>query len=213
MPLIPPPTTSTSPCLSPFAVSDLVRSAGMLDDFLDNFRDVLDLDRLAVLQAQAAIREIRNAVGAGGNQHLGSDLDGLLQSEIGEPFPPGSLHPDSAATAAATETVFPTLFHLGEFGAGNPVQDVARRVKYLVMPAQVTGIVIGDFLSVLPDGFQPAGLHQLGQQLGDVNDFEIDAEFRIFVLEAVIAMRGRNQDFLDAAVDEILDVFLGQMFE
>jgi len=34
----------------------------MLDDFLDNFRDVLDLDRLAVLQAQAAVREIRNAL-------------------------------------------------------------------------------------------------------------------------------------------------------
>src|SRR3989304_10420997 len=107
MPLTPPPTTRTSPCGSPFATFDLVRSAGMLDDFLDNFRDVLDLDRLAVLQAQAAVREIRNAVGAGGNQHLGSDLDGLLQSEIGEPFPLGGFHPDSAPTPPPTKTFFP----------------------------------------------------------------------------------------------------------
>src|ERR1035437_2930174 len=213
MPLIPPPTTSTSPCVSPFAMFDLVRSVGMLDNFLDNFSDVLDLDRLTVFQAQAAVREVRDAVRTGCHQHLGPNVDGLVQSEVGKSFPLGGLHPNSAATAAATETVFPTLFHLGEFDAGNSVQDVARRVKYLVMPAQVAGIMIGDFLAILPDGFQSARLHELGQELGDVNDFKVDAEFRIFVFERVIAMRGGNQDFLDAAVDEFLDVFLGQMFE
>src|SRR3990172_9041402 len=213
MPLMPPPTTRTSPRVSPFATFDLIRSADILDSFLDNFCDVLDLDRLTAFQAQAAVGKVSNAVRTSRHQHLGPNIDGLLQSEVGKPFPLGGLHPDPAATAAATKTVFPALFQLGEFDAGNSVQDVAWRVKYLVMPAQIAGIVVGDFLSILPDGFQSARLHQLGQELCDVNDFEIDVEFRILVLEAVIAMRGGNQDFLDAALDELLDVFLGQMSE
>src|SRR5450759_3355195 len=104
MPLIPPPTTSTSPCVSPFAVFDLVRSAGMLDNFLDNFSDVLDLDRLTVFQAQAAVCEVCDAVRASRYQHLGAKVDGLLQSEVGKPSPLWGLHPKPAATAAATET-------------------------------------------------------------------------------------------------------------
>src|SRR5271169_2430584 len=159
MPLIPPPTTSTSPSVSFFAPFCFDRSAGMLVNFLDNLSDVLDLDRFTVFQAQAAVREVRDAVWTGCHQHLGAEVDGLLQPEIGKSLRFGGLHPDPAATAAAAETVFPTLRQFGEFGAGNPVQNVARRVKYLVMSAEVAGIVIGDFLAILPDDFQPARLH------------------------------------------------------
>src|SRR5208283_1183616 len=154
MPLIPPPTTSTSPSVSFFAVFDVDRSAGMLDNFLDNLSDVLDLDRLTVFQAQAAIREIRDAVWTGCHQHLGADVDGLLQPEIGKSLRFGGLHPNPTATAAAAEAIFSTLRHFGEFDAGNSFQDVAWRVKYLVMPAQIAGIVIGNRLAILPDRFK-----------------------------------------------------------
>src|SRR3990172_7625746 len=107
MPLIPPPTTSTSPILSFLELLDVSRSTGMLDDFLDNFSDVLDLYRSTILQAQAAIRKICDAIWTGSNQHLSPDINGLFQSKIGESFPLGSFHPDPASTSSATETVFP----------------------------------------------------------------------------------------------------------
>src|SRR5665647_881 len=111
MPLIPPPTTSTSPCASFFPEFDLFRSAGMSNNFLDNFSDVLNLDRLTVFQAQAAVRAVRDAVRTGCHQHLGPNVDSLLPSEVGKSFPLECLHPNPAATATATETVFPTLLH------------------------------------------------------------------------------------------------------
>ena len=48
---------------------------------------------------------IGDAIGAGSNQHLSPDLDSLFQSEVGEPFPLGSFHPNPASSPSATETI------------------------------------------------------------------------------------------------------------
>jgi len=56
----------------------------------------------------------------------------------------------------------------------------------------------GDFnflrLSTVPD-------------MGDMQYFEIDLEFRIFILESVIAVWRRNDDFFNAVFDKSFDVF------
>jgi len=46
-----------------------------------------------------------------------------------------------------------------------------------------------------------------------MDDLEVHHELGIFVFERVIAMRRRNDNSFDAAVDKCLDVFLGQAFE
>ena len=54
---------------------------------------------------------------------------------------------------------------------------------------------------------------KLGEILGDVDDLEVHLEFRVLVLEGVVAMGGRDKDFLHAMVDKGLDVLLGQFLE
>jgi hypothetical protein len=46
-----------------------------------------------------------------------------------------------------------------------------------------------------------------------MNYLEVHHEFRILVLEGVVAMRGRDKDSLHPIFDESLDVFSGQVFE
>src|SRR6266540_2743663 len=189
------------------------KGRGLADDLLDDFGDVLDLDRLTLVQAQAAVGEIRDAIGTRGDQHLGPGIDGLSKAEVREPLPFGGLHPDPAAAAAATEAVLPALLHLGEVRAGYAIKHVARRVEDSVVPAEIAGIVVGDLLVVVPHRLELAVPHQLGQELGDVDDLEIDAELRVFVLERVIAVRGGDQYPLHPVVDERLDVLAGEMLE
>ena len=46
-----------------------------------------------------------------------------------------------------------------------------------------------------------------------MDHLEVHLEFRILVLEGVVAMGGRDKDLLHAMVDKGLDVFLGQRLE
>ncbi len=49
--------------------------------------------------------------------------------------------------------------------------------------------------------------------MGDVNDLKVRHKLGIFVLEGMVTMRGRNEDFLYAIIDKSFDIFLGQAFE
>src|SRR3974377_1785464 len=101
---MPPPTTRTSRRFAVFLARCVVlRCSAMSNDFLDDFGDILNLDRLAVGEAQAAVGEIGDAVGTGGPQHPGAVRPGLLQSEVGKSFALRRFHPDSATAAAATK--------------------------------------------------------------------------------------------------------------
>ena len=73
--------------------------------------------------------------------------------------------------------------------------------------------MIGDLLPVGLGEFKPALLDELEQIPGDVDYLEIHPEFGVLVFEGVVAMRRRNQDFLHAMIDKILDVFPGQASE
>ncbi len=46
-----------------------------------------------------------------------------------------------------------------------------------------------------------------------MNHLKVHLEFGILVFEGMVAMRGRNQDFLHPMIDKGLDVFPGQAFE
>ena len=81
------------------------------------------------------------------------------------------------------------------------------------MSTQVAGVVIRYFLRILFLKLKPSLIHQLEQILGDMNHLKVHPEFRILVLEGVVAMRGRNKDFLHPIIDKGFDVFLGQAFE
>ena len=102
---------------------------------------------LVVFQAQPALLEVADAVGARGDQHLGADLLGLRQPQIGEALALGRVHPDPAAAAAAAQAVLagvgasPRASSPGVF-----FSSVSRRVVDAVVPPEVAGVVIGDLL-------------------------------------------------------------------
>ena len=56
-------------------------------------------------------------------------------------------------------------------------------------------------------------LEIIHEVLRDVHHLEADHELGVLVLEGVVAVRGVDQDPLDAGVYESLDVFLGQRLE
>src|SRR3990172_10092002 len=158
MPLMPPPTTITSPqlsspgrwercagisCACSCAVSCACatalcpRQASRLNGFPDDFRDVPDLDRVTVFAVQPAVLEIGDAIRAGCRQNLGPDADRLTQSQVGESLALRGFHPDPASPAAAAEAVLARLGHLVEFQAGYLLQRLSGFVIDAVVPAQV----------------------------------------------------------------------------
>jgi hypothetical protein len=46
-----------------------------------------------------------------------------------------------------------------------------------------------------------------------MNHLEVYPEFGVLVLEAMVAMRGRDKDFFHPIIDKRFDIFLGQAFE
>src|SRR3990172_10460705 len=208
MPLMPPPTTITSPRFSTAgprercatiscacATDWCPRQASRLNGVPDDFRDVPDLDHITVYAVQPAILEIGDAIRAGCRQNLGPDADSLFQPKVGESLALRGFHPDPAAPAAAAETVLARLGHLVEFQAGYLLQRFPGLVIDAVVPAQVTRVVVSHGLAIFLREFEPALGNQAEDELRHVNHFEVHHEFGIFVLEGVIAVRLRHQDF------------------
>src|SRR5512132_4158539 len=147
MPLIPAPTTITSPNLSSSGrrarcptlacACSIERSSVcattlfldrriLLNGFPDDFGDVLHLDRIAAFRVQLAVFEIGDAVGTGRGQDLRSGVQRLRQAQVGEALALGRFHPDAPASPSAAEAVVARLGHLAQREAGYLLQRFAR---------------------------------------------------------------------------------------
>src|SRR3990172_4853937 len=121
-----------------------------LNHFLENLRDVLDLYDVGAIQDRPGILEIGDAIGAGSDELLGSQPNGLFHSNVGESFGHWRFKPDPASSHSTTETVLPRLSHLDQFQTRYLLQGLSRLVEYAVVPTQVTRVMVRDLLPILP---------------------------------------------------------------
>jgi hypothetical protein len=81
------------------------------------------------------------------------------------------------------------------------------------MPTQVAWVVISDLLPIFLGGFEPPFVNELGKILGGMDHLKVHLELGIFILEGVVAVRRRNENFLHSVFDKRLDVLPSQAFE
>ena len=147
--------------------------------------------------------------------------DGFLRAGLVDPGADGLLHPHAGAAGAAAEGPLGVARHLDEPGVGEHVEQLARSLVDLVVPAEVARVVVGDRPSVraVPGALRGADrgqlllAHEPVEQLGVVHDLELDAELAVLVLQGVEAVRAGGDDLLDLVLLEGLDVLLRQALE
>ncbi len=77
------------------------------------------------------------------------------------------------------------------------------------MSTQVTWVMISNFLPILLVKLKPSLMNKLEYILGDMNHLKIHHKFSILIFEGMVAMWGRNKDFLHPIIDKRFDVFFG----
>ncbi len=112
----------------------------------DQFGDILGADLLLHADALAGILEHTHAEGAGGGQGAGTSVGSLLHPRVVDARANMLLHEDASAATAAAKALLAVARHLFEADTGNGGQDLARRVIFVVVAAQVAGIMVGHFL-------------------------------------------------------------------
>ena len=186
-----------------------------------HLRDVEDLDLLAGLAlgllGGEAVGEHHAAERAADRDLVGAGADGLLGAVDVDPLAEVLLHPHARATGAAAEGPLGVALHLDELGAGQHLEQLARRRVDLVVAAEVAGVVVGDRAlrgaRAVLDRRQLALAHEAVEQLRVVHDLELDAEVLVLVLERVEAVGAGRDDLLDLVLLEGLDVLLRQALE
>jgi hypothetical protein len=97
--------------------------------------------------------------------------------------------------------------------APDGVDDGARGLVHLVVPAEVAGVVVGDRRVDVGLRRELALPHEVGEQLGVVDDLEVAVEVGVLVLDGVEAVRARRDDLLHAGGVERLHVGLRHHLE
>ena len=95
--------------------------------------------------------------------------------------PAALLHPHVRAAGAAAERPLAAARHLDRLADGG--DQLARRGEHVVVAGQVAGVVVGD-RARRPPRREPAVAHELGEQLGVVDDLVAAAEVRVLVRRA-----------------------------
>src|SRR5208337_1112731 len=102
--------------------------------------------------------------------------------------------------------------HFDSLQAGNCIEHLARVIVNLVVPAQVTRVVVGVYvvcaLHLLE--FQVAGLHFPGDHLADVFDWR---HILIVVLQSIVGVRVRRNNTLHSGCLDGLHVVVTQGHE
>ena len=157
------------------------------DRLEQQFRDVLASDGVVDTHGFGSVLEHDHAertgdgdgVGLLGAQLLEADDAGLLVAE--------AFHPDIAAAAATAHGFVAVLAgRFDQLEARDGLQQLTRGIVDVVVAADVTGVVVGDFLFDLGDGLEFVVTDEAGQILGVVDDLVVDAgtaaELAVFVL-------------------------------
>src|SRR5262249_51528249 len=104
-------------------------------------------DRPLGLAAFGRSVEHDQAVGTGGGHHVGPGGQGLVRALDVDPFADALLDPHAGPAGAAAEAGPTVAVHLGQLDPWNVMKDTARLVVDLVVPAQITGVVVSHFAS------------------------------------------------------------------
>ena len=90
------------------------------------------------------------------------------------------------------------MSHFYSLQAANCFQDFPWLLINIVVTSQVAGIVIGNHLVISQTAdFYLAGVNQIENELGVVDDFIITSELGILVLESIETMGTGGHYFLD----------------
>ena len=187
--------------------------------------DVEDLDLLAGvavgLLGGEPVGEHHPAERAADGDLVGAGGDGLLGAVDVDPLAEVLLHPHPGTAGAAAEGAFGRPLHLDVRRSRQHLQELARRGVDLVVATQEARVVVGDrplrgaraALTRRDRGQLPLA-HQPVQQLGVVDDVELEAEVAVLVLQGVQAVRAGGDDLLDLVLGpdppQGLDVLRGQ---
>jgi len=166
--------------VNPFRLFRLVVE---VDGHLQHLGHIHRLDLVFHFHRLGAVAQHGEAVGAGAADQAGTDGKSLFRPGRVDPYALPFLHPHHAAAGTATHGVFPGPLHLHQLDAGDRLQDEPGRVVFVVVAAQVTGIVEGDPLLHFLGRTDPPLPDQLGQNLGMVVNLRLEAQVGIFVLE------------------------------
>ena len=111
---------------------------------VENFELVFVLD--IELDGSDSGVEHLNAEGAGGAGCFCSGGDGFLDSDLVDPALALLFHPHVAPASAAAEALFAVARHLDQGDIGHLLEDATRRLKDVVVAAEVATVVVGDGL-------------------------------------------------------------------
>src|SRR4030042_430803 len=106
------------------------------------------------------------------------------------------LHEHPAAAGTAAECLVEMPLHLQRAGASGAAQDFARSLVYIIVSAEIAGIVQGGPFIEVTSQLQFTLFEQVGDELGVVHHLKIALELRVFALECIEAMRAGGNDFL-----------------
>src|SRR2546427_11104755 len=116
---------------------------------LEEFRDVEPADVLAVLRLRGVV-EHDQAIRARGGDRIGPRLLDVAQSAVVPPLARPLVHPHSGPARTATESAIAAFAHLDDAHARDPVQHVARLIVYVIVTAEVAGVVVRQELQGVP---------------------------------------------------------------
>jgi len=161
------------------------------------------------------ILEHCHTVGASDTDSIGLLLEGFVDSGDIDPLAAMLFHPHPPATGAAAETVLPVLAEfLGSF-TGHFGNDFPWLGINVVMPAEVAGVMVDDAakLCYLPVRLYFTLCKEFLQQLGMVDDFDLQTILAIVILERTEAVRTLGDDLGDLLCGEELDIFSGHFIK
>src|SRR5215204_1716584 len=153
-------------------------------------------DAQPVAAGAHAVVEHHSAERTGHRQRLGAGLGGLAGALLVDKAA-ALLHPHVRTAGAAAEGALLAALHLDR--RSDRFDDLARVGAHVVVARQVTGVVVGDRAGVA-GGLERSVAHQVGQQLGVMDDLVVAAEVGILVAERVEAVRAAGHDLRHASL-------------